>query len=394
MLDPKKLLKERDGYVEWITRFLDSHRAGTIDELRVCFDLNLQHRRSIDGWIKIALMKKVKSLELDFEPCRSNHGRDSGNYRFGCKFFSLSGIRLLTGLCLKHVDVRGQILESFLSNCPLLETLHVSHSKQLTHINVCGSSLRLKHLHISFCKCIKSIEVYAPNLVSFAYRGLECVHIDLKYVPQLCDVSYAGQWKSRWVFELRKSIHRCLATSQLVNLLLRVPFLPFVDISPIQPDFPNLRYLTLELPNVRLSFRETVEFAKLCHLMKHMPLLHKFKLELEAVEPHIPIEEKYIKSIIKMGREVRVTPLNKKLMMLREVEIVGFVGAVADSILICFLSLVAPNLNKIVINCCPPHWHRGAPIDDRKMKELEEGKSLVCDIMSAIRPEGSKYVLL
>ncbi|KAK8654192.1 hypothetical protein V6N13_128165 [Hibiscus sabdariffa] len=343
MSDPKKLLKETDGHVEWITRFLDLHRAGTIDELRVCFDLNLQHRRCIDTWIEIALMNKVKSLELDFEPFRSNHRRDGQNYRFGWKFFKSSGIRFLTGLCLKHVDVSGQVLEYFLLNCPLLETLHVSHSKQLTHINVCGSSLRLKHLHISFCKCIKSIEVYAPNLVSFEYRGLERVHIDLKYVPQLCDVSYAGQWETRQVFELRKSIPSCLATSQLVNLSLHIPFLPFV---------------------------------------------------LEAMEPHFLIEEKYVKSIIKIGRKLRVKPGNEKLMMLREVEIVGFVGAVADSILVCFLSLFAPNLNKIVINCCLPHWHRGAPVDDRKIKELEEGKRLVCNILSAIRREGSKYVLL
>ncbi|KAK8506141.1 hypothetical protein V6N13_002781 [Hibiscus sabdariffa] len=394
MSDPKKLLKETDGYVEWITRFLDLHRAGTIDELRVCFDLNLQHRRCINTWIEIALMKKVKSLELDFEPCRSNHRRNGQNYRFGWKVFSSSGIRFLSGLCLKHVDVSGQVLESFLLKCPLLETLHVSHSKQLTHINVRGSSLRLKHLHISFCKCIKSIEVYAPNLVSFEYRGLERVHIDLKYVPQLCDVSYAGQWETRQVFELRKSIPSCLATSQLVNLSLHIPFLPFVDISPIQPDFPNLRYLTLEFPNVRLSIQDTAELRKLCYLMEHMPLLHKFKLELEAVEPHIPIEEKHVKCIIKSGRQLRLKPGNKKLMMLREVEIVGFVGAVADSILVCFLSLFAPNLDKIVINCCLPRWHRGAPVDDRKIKELEEGKMLVCNMLSAIQREGSKCVLL
>ncbi|KAK8493987.1 hypothetical protein V6N12_035152 [Hibiscus sabdariffa] len=136
--------------------------------------------------------------------------------------------RVPTRSLLENVDVSGQIPESFLSSYPLLETFHVSHSKHLTHINVRGSSLRLKHLHISFCKCIKSIEVYAPNLVSFEYRGLECVHIDLKYVPQLCDVSYAGRWESRRVFELRQSIPRCLATSQLVNPLQRIPFLPFV----------------------------------------------------------------------------------------------------------------------------------------------------------------------
>ncbi|KAK8509297.1 hypothetical protein V6N13_062346 [Hibiscus sabdariffa] len=139
-------------------------------------------------------MKKCERLELDFEPCRLNQRRDSENYRLGHKFSS----SFLTGLCLKHVDVSGRILESFLSNCPLLETLHVSHSEELTDISFYGSSLRLKYLHVSFCNCINSIEVYAPNLVSFEYRGEEniVVHIDLMYVPKLCDVSYAGKYSS------------------------------------------------------------------------------------------------------------------------------------------------------------------------------------------------------
>ncbi|KAK8506094.1 hypothetical protein V6N12_074147 [Hibiscus sabdariffa] len=228
--DPKKLLKERDGYVESINRFFSSHKAGTIDELRVCFDLTQQHKRYIDRWIEIALVKKCERLELDFEPCRLNHRRDSENYRLGHKFSSSSETRFLTGLCLKHVNVSGRILESFLSNCPLLETLHVSHSEELTHISVCGSSLRLKlkHLHVSFCKCIKSIEVCAPNLVTFEYRGEEnmTVHIDLKYVPHLCDVSYAGQWDFPRVNDRSKSIPSCLATSQLVNLSISIPYTP------------------------------------------------------------------------------------------------------------------------------------------------------------------------
>ncbi|KAK8654190.1 hypothetical protein V6N13_128163 [Hibiscus sabdariffa] len=59
-------------------------------------------------------------------------------------------------------------------------------------------------------------------------RRIGNVLIDLKYVPQLCDVSYAGQWESRRVFELRESIPSCLVTSQSVNLSLRIPFLPIV----------------------------------------------------------------------------------------------------------------------------------------------------------------------
>ncbi|KAK8506135.1 hypothetical protein V6N12_074186 [Hibiscus sabdariffa] len=341
--DPKKLLKERDDYVESINRFFSSHKAGTIDELRVCFDLTQQQRRYIDRWIEIALMKKCERLELDFEPCRLNHRRDNENYWLGHKFSSSSETRFLTGLCLKHVDVSGRILESFLSNCTLLETLHVSHSEELTHISVCGSSLRLKYLHVSFCKCIKSIEVYAPNLVSFEYRGEEnmAVHIDLKYVPHLCDVSYAGKWDSHFD-DMCKSIPSCLATSQLVNLSLSVPYTP----------------------------------------------------RLEAVEAHILTEVEEFQRIIWAGHNFSSELLRcryKQPMMLREVEMVGFVGAAADTTLVYLLSLFAPNLESIMINRCLPRQY---PVDERKIMEFEEARMFAYDLLSAYRPKGAKFLLL
>ncbi|KAK8506126.1 hypothetical protein V6N13_002769 [Hibiscus sabdariffa] len=340
------MLKERDAYVELINRFFSSHKAGTIDELRVCFDLTQQHRWYVNRWIEIALMKKCEKLELDFEPYRLNHRTDSENYRLGHKFSSSSETRFLTGLCLKHVDVSGRILESFLSNCPLLETLHVSHSEELTHISFCGSSLRLKYLHVSFCKCIKSIEVYAPNLVSFEYRGEEimAVHIDLKYVPHLCDVSYAGQWDSLWVNDMSKSIPSCLATSQLVNLSLSIPYTPM--------------------------------------------------FVLEAVEAHILTEVEEFQMIIEACYNLSLELKrfgHKEPMMLREVEIVGFVGAADDTVLVYFLSLFAPNLESIVINRCLPRWY---PVDERKIKELEEAGMFAYDLLSAYRPKDAKFLLL
>ncbi|KAK8654185.1 hypothetical protein V6N13_128158 [Hibiscus sabdariffa] len=309
-------------------------------------------------------MKKCERLELDFEPCRLNHPRDSENFRLGHKFSSSSETRFLTSLCLKHVDVSGRVLEFFLSNCPLLETLHVSHSEELTHISVCGSSLRLKYLHISFCKCIKSIEVYAPNLVSFEYRGEENmeVHIDLKYVPHLCDVSYAGQWDSPWVNDMSKSIPSCLATSQLVNLSISIPYTPMSVVnSPIQPRFSNLRCLTLEFLKFLLPIQRTETFVNACELLEHMPLLHKFKVELEAVEAHILTEVEEFQRIIAAGYLLSLEFKrfgHKEPMMLREVEIVGFVGAAADTVLVYFLSLFAPNLESFVINRCLPRKSR------------------------------------
>ncbi|KAA3487146.1 Regulator of chromosome condensation, RCC1 [Gossypium australe] len=87
----------------------ETYGTPNTDELRVCFDLTIQHKLNIDRWIEIALMKKVKMLELDFTPCIQG---------------TLS------------VTASGQFLESLLSNCPLLETMHVSHSMQFTDLNV------------------------------------------------------------------------------------------------------------------------------------------------------------------------------------------------------------------------------------------------------------------
>ncbi|KAK8597501.1 hypothetical protein V6N13_094906 [Hibiscus sabdariffa] len=337
-------------------------------------------------------MKKCERLELDFEPCKLNQRRDRENYRLGHKFSSSSETRLLTSLCLKHVDVSGRILESFLSNCPLLETLHVSHSEELTDVSVCGTSLRLKYLHVSFCNCINSIEVYAPNLVSFEYRGEEniAVRIDLRYVPKLCDVSYAGRGDSPEGPNRPKSIPSCLATSQLVNLTLSIPYVG-VFLSYIQPKFSNLGCLTLEFPKFRLPIERPAKLINYGRLITHMPLLHKFKVELEAVEADILTEAEEFQDMIKVGYQQSIEMRLVGLKELREVEIVGFVGAASDTSFVYFLSRVAPNLESIVINRCLPRWY---PVDERKIMELDEARMFAYDLLSAYQPKGAKFLLL
>ncbi|KAK8495889.1 hypothetical protein V6N12_018069 [Hibiscus sabdariffa] len=85
-----------EGYVEWITRVLNSHQAPTIDELRVRCDLTPKYTRKIDRWIEVALMKKVRRLELDFQSrswkrlAADEYGEfpDSECYEFGQKLSS------------------------------------------------------------------------------------------------------------------------------------------------------------------------------------------------------------------------------------------------------------------------------------------------------------------
>ncbi|KAK8591845.1 hypothetical protein V6N13_031871 [Hibiscus sabdariffa] len=394
MLDPKRLLKERDGYVEWITRVLTGHEASTIDELRVRCDLTGQNRRDIDRWIGIALMKSVKCLELDFKPCGSSHRRDDAYYRLGWKFCSSSEIKSLTSLRLKHVEVSGQVLESFLSNFPLLETLHVSHSKKLQHINVCGSSLRLQHLHVSFCKYIKRIEVSAPNLVSFEYGGDRCteLQIDLNYVPKLRDVSYWGQWDVTPLDIFYKAFPSCLAAcSQLVNLSVRVDFI----VPEIRrcPTLPNLRYLTCEVGTICYPYKEML--LNLLPLVAASPLLHRFEVKLETMEGGVDILERGSREVEWLLEEVETMISSKnveEMLSLREVEIVGFLGADVDTMLLIYIARTALNLDKIVINHYRPHWNFDDPAGRQRIaEELEEASMFVHDVLLECQNQGGLF---
>ena len=97
------------------------------------------------------------------------------------------GINSLTSLTLLYVHVTGELLEHFLSNCPLLERLYVSNSVDIVNLKIWGSTLRLKYLHIIHCSQFKSIEVFAPNQESFGLVG-GIIETHVNYAPRLLDV--------------------------------------------------------------------------------------------------------------------------------------------------------------------------------------------------------------
>ncbi|KAK8509285.1 hypothetical protein V6N12_018367 [Hibiscus sabdariffa] len=174
---------------------------------------------------------------------------------------------------------------------------------------------------------------------SLNFDASKKLHIDLRYVPKLCDVSYAGRGDSPEGPNRPNSIPSCLATSQLVNLTLSIPYVGV----------------------------------------------------LEAVEADILTEAEEFQDMIKVGYQQSIEMKLVGLKELREVEIVGFVGAASDTSFVYFLSRVAPNLESIVINRCLPRWY---PVDERKIMELDEARMFAYDLLSAYRPKGAKFLLL
>ncbi|KAL6217066.1 hypothetical protein ACLB2K_010283 [Fragaria x ananassa] len=159
-----------------VTQFFRLHQ-GTLDRITMSVSPTGYHgtlcretlSKIIPAWIELVVPKRVQSLEIDLYNC--------GHYEYDQVYLlepfqsplGVSCIKYLKQLSLKGPGIRGEIVEHFLSNSPLLEHLSISGS---TNLKVFGSS-SLKFLQISDCEFLDpQVEISAPNLVSFVYSGI------------------------------------------------------------------------------------------------------------------------------------------------------------------------------------------------------------------------------
>ncbi|XP_024182883.1 putative F-box protein At3g58860 isoform X2 [Rosa chinensis] len=213
-------------YVNWVDSVLKQHRALNIERFRVFFKLG--PRICIDEWIQFAMRKGVQVLELDF----SAYIRYLliGKYRFSNKLLGISETSGLKSLCseyigfkclkvfdLKSVDVDQEVLEYFISNCPVLERLVVYGSSSLVNLRVVGHSIALKYLVIRRCENIKTIQICDANLVSFCYDGY-VRNLVLSNLPLLVEVSIVG-WLPHDFLEITFfHLSCCLSQLEILNL--------------------------------------------------------------------------------------------------------------------------------------------------------------------------------
>ncbi|KAG5546788.1 hypothetical protein RHGRI_018833 [Rhododendron griersonianum] len=106
--------------------------------------------------------------------------------------YGLSCIKSLTQLSLTCVNVTGELVEHFLSNCPLLLRLCVSFSEHLVNLKIAGPSLCLKFLEISRCPGLTAVDIYAPNLASLTSLGFwRPTPVLVRHAPSLVDLTVA-----------------------------------------------------------------------------------------------------------------------------------------------------------------------------------------------------------
>ncbi|KAF3962987.1 hypothetical protein CMV_012567 [Castanea mollissima] len=281
---------ERRKFVKRVNHVLKLHQGSNIDQFRVCFEFDNNHKHHIDGWIDSAISKGVKRLELDFTPteaCEKQMLYTFPHERFisiKSSVVGVSCIKSLTSLTLIYVHVTGELLEHILSNCPLLERLHVAYSEDLVTLKICSSSLRLKHLNIIRCWELKRIEIFAPNLESFGLVA-RAIEMHVNYAPRLLDV------------------HVYVGAYDYLNYAL----------CPLSSYLSQLQSLTLDFYIALISL--------------HSLLWDKSRRERE------------LRKVMKYPNE-----------HLKEVEITGFVGRAIDIELTVYLLESAIKLEKLVIN--------------------------------------------
>ncbi|CAK9183669.1 unnamed protein product [Ilex paraguariensis] len=287
---------ERRKYVNWVNQVVRLHKGQTIEEFRVSFDLGNSSKWDIDKWLKFVLTRRVYQLSLDLSMDADRRGirhfekpytfsADILNEIKATSFENLSskysimrhcsfmGFRCLKALCFRCVNVSGDVLECFLSDCPVLERLYVRSSPKLVHFKVAGSGppLVLKYLEICCCLNIKSMVISNVNLVALIYKGHK-IRLLLENVPLLVELSISGLVSN----SLNKFFPRlscCL--SQLQTLKLNAPMYEEFSGFLMSRELSSLK--TFVLHSMALDDRCLLGYAS---LIKASPILKKFVLQV------------------------------------------------------------------------------------------------------------------
>ncbi|XP_059657317.1 F-box/FBD/LRR-repeat protein At4g00160-like [Cornus florida] len=379
-LGEKDVEVERPLYLSWVNQVLKSHNAPTIDEFRVQFDLDETCRLDIDNWVNFAMEKRVRRLELDLSEGVAG-SREEKKYNFPDPYsiknhphslsLGFTSCNFMTNLLLIDVNVNGQVLEYFLTNCPLLEQLFVKKSDSLVNLKVPDLSIKLKRLEIIYCSNVESIEIFAMNLMSFRYHGPK-ISLPFKNVQLPIDLYIGGEYCEYLIYE-------CLEISsylsQLESLALQITT-PLWEGTFEVAKFPVLNKLKrLELLLGIMDGEDLIVFTP---LIEACPFLSEFVFQLRFV------------SFLKKTERGMFT--SRPHQYLKVVELIGFVGRKSDYELAMYLIKSAVNLEKITFDPRDPLLI-GTPWEFMETKEKRTARKRAKKLGTKL-PAGATLVIL
>ncbi|KAL8041804.1 hypothetical protein ABFX02_09G007600 [Erythranthe guttata] len=321
----KLFKKKRLAYVEWVNHVLALHKYNSnVEEFKLFFPLDKVHKKSIGKWIQYALAGKVQRLELNFANTICLRRGRCNSIDFKC----------LKSILMKRVNVSGEALEFFLCNCPLLENLSVSQSRQLTSLRISGSSSpSFKRLGISNCHNLVSVEIRDSNLVYLKYKG-RAINFILEDVPQLVKV-FVGGMITRHMEDILLLLSRHLPLLEIFKIDFMNPKFSWEETEKLcsAVTMSNLKQLV-----VKVDAYKDYSLLPLTDLIRASPCLQRFVVKADWSEP------KFIK------KKVKKITKSYKYVHLKEIEFAGYYGRISDLELIIHLLENCVSLEKTTVD--------------------------------------------
>lgn len=147
---------EATSSINWVHQVLQLHQGSTLEELKIRLSSPdysensfTKYTSELDNWFAFAVAKKVQKVVINMKGARCWPANFADPEKPFKSLLGISCIKSLRHLCLTFVYISGDLVEHFLSCCPLLEHLCISGSEDYMNLKVSGSSLRLKSLRVS-----------------------------------------------------------------------------------------------------------------------------------------------------------------------------------------------------------------------------------------------------
>ncbi|CAN0892162.1 F-box/LRR-repeat protein At3g03360 [Linum grandiflorum] len=385
----RTLPRKRLWYKNWVNRVISQvqQSSSRLTKFRVSFNLTNEcnSEGDIDRWLEFAISKRVESLHLTLNAERTLDSRT--NYVFSeecCNHIKtpagLDDIRFLRSLRLTYVNVKGEILEHVIANCPVLEELAVKSSLVLRKLKVVGSS-SLKHFEVRGCRFLVSLEIdHVPRLGRLICAGAGAGDNQLKEIkvggcPSLVDVSLGEGFVCSQTFT---ALSGC--ASQLVSLFLNNDFLEQISDAA---EHSNLERLT-----VRVQGPDCGSILSLVPLINACPRLHTLQLFFQTFQTEVTSRRSV--DVVKVGRN-----------SIKVVEVVGFRGYAVEYEFMEYVMEYFVGLERIVIDWSTTSFisedtsirHMIRIMSFRSEKQRHEAEKLVLELKSRAPPTAEFHVI-
>ncbi|XP_058081582.1 F-box/FBD/LRR-repeat protein At1g13570-like [Magnolia sinica] len=262
-----------------VNKILELHNSKTVKRFRLFFYPGDRYMPNAMKWIEFATSKGVEELDLGlrqtfmYEVAGGIFGGTKPfklpNCLFYCQSLTLlslshclfsppsnfNGFCSLQALCLRQVNITDSIIQTILSNCPLLEKLDLRDCGPLSLIKVCAPDLKLKSLTLVDCWHADEIEIFAPNLLSFQHYGRLFYKYSFRNIPSLVDVlvsltDFEGRGPEHGWMQILSSLTHVkiltVCTGPLMYLGMPIEYTP----GDFPVEFHNLQELKLVVESV------------------------------------------------------------------------------------------------------------------------------------------------